>query len=101
MNKSASDSTKAAIMEKLSAVIDPETKTDVVHMRLVKELNVQADGQVSYIFEPSSYLCPLAVPLLIEIKAAVASAPGIQQQTITVRGHVAAQEITKLINTEV
>ncbi len=52
------------IMERLSAVTDPETKTDVVKMRLVEQLKVDEDGRVSFTFQPSSPFCPIAVFLV-------------------------------------
>ncbi len=66
-----------AIMEKLSTVIDPETNVDVVRMRLIEDLQVDANGHVSYTFRPSSPLCPIAVSLSNEIQMAVADVPGV------------------------
>ena len=88
------------VLERLGKVIDPETGADVIRMRLIENLNVKADGQISYTFRPSSPLCPIAVYLVKEIKAAVAAVPGVTNQEITVTGYVAADELTKLINKE-
>ncbi len=87
-----------AILERLQTVIDPETGADVVRMRLVENLIISADGQVSYTFHPSSPLCPIAVFLVQQIKQAVAEVPGVTAQTIEITGYVAAAELTKLIN---
>ena len=89
-----------AIIERLKSVIDPETGADVLRMRLVEDLSVNADGGVSYTFRPSSPLCPIAVFLVQQIKQAVAEVPGVTIQTITVTGYVASEELTKLINQE-
>jgi metal-sulfur cluster biosynthetic enzyme len=86
------------ILERLKTVIDPETGADVVRMRLVENLVVDADGKVSYTFRPSSPLCPIAVFLVQQIKQTVATTPGVTAQQIEVTGYVAAQELTKLIN---
>jgi metal-sulfur cluster biosynthetic enzyme len=91
---------QAAIQERLGKVIDPETGADVLRMRLVEDLVVDADGQVSYTFRPSSPLCPIAVYLVKEIKSAVAEIKGVQKQEITVTGYIAAEELTRLINQE-
>jgi metal-sulfur cluster biosynthetic enzyme len=82
-----------AILQRLSSVIDPETGVDVVRMRLIEAL-----GDVRYTFRPSSPLCPIAVFLVMRIKAAVAEVPGVKQQTIQVAGYVQAEELTELIN---
>ena len=90
-----------AIIERLRLVIDPETRADVVRMRLVEDLTVDYEGRVSYTFRPSSPLCPIAVFLVQQIKQAVAEVPGVTTQQITVMGYVAAEELTKLINKEI
>lgn len=86
------------ILERLSTVIDPETGADVIRMKLVDELVVDNDGRVSYIFRPSSPLCPIAVYLVMQIKEAVAEVKGVVGQTITVKDYVEAEALTKLIN---
>ena len=98
MSNESRDILKDAIFDSLSGVIDPETGADVLRMRLVEDLNVDADGNVSFTFHPSSPLCPIAVYLVKEIKEAVAQVPGIGKQSIKVTGYVAANELTKLIN---
>ena len=89
---------KEAILAQLKTVIDPETGADVVRMRLVEDLVIDPDGNVSYTFRPSSPLCPIAVFLVGQIKQAVATVPGVTTQQIDVAGYVAAAELTKLIN---
>ena len=88
------------ILERLKQVIDPETGADVLRMRLIENLSVDFQGQVSYTFRPSSPLCPIAVYLVKEIKQAVAEVSGVTNQEITVTGYVAADELTQLINKE-
>ena len=98
MKTESNDPLTDAIFECLKGVLDPETRADVLRMRLVEDLNVNADGKVCYTFHPSSPLCPIAVYLVKEIKEAVARVPGVTKQEILVTGYVAAEELTKLIN---
>jgi metal-sulfur cluster biosynthetic enzyme len=49
-------SLEQAIWERLESVIDPETNTNVVRMRLVENLRMDAPGRVRYTFRPSSYV---------------------------------------------
>jgi metal-sulfur cluster biosynthetic enzyme len=87
-----------AIIEQLRQVIDPETGTDVVRMRLVEELGVDGEtGRVRYRFRPSSPLCPLAVPLALSIRDAVAKVPGVTEQEVEVVGYVGAEELMTLL----
>jgi metal-sulfur cluster biosynthetic enzyme len=89
-----------AIAEQLKKVIDPETGADVWRMRLVDNLVVDENGQVSYRFRPSSPLCPIAIPLAQMIKAAVSQVPGVTAQTIEVTNYVQASLLTELLNDE-
>ena len=91
---------RAAILERLSTVIDPETGADVVRMRLVEDLSVDDQGHVSYTFRPSSALCPIAVLLGATIKEMIARVPGVTSQAITVNGYVQAELLTALLNEE-
>lgn len=89
---------QSAILEKLSTVIDPETGADVVRMKLVDDLVGDSNGRVTYTIRPSSYLCPIAVFLAVQIKKAVADVVGVTAQTITVKDYVEAEALTSLIN---
>ena len=84
---------KDAVLEKLTCVIDPETGVDVVHMRLVQ------DGKATYIFRPSSPLCPIAVQLALGIIQAIKDVPGITRQSITVVDYVQADELNEILKT--
>lgn len=92
---------ETAILERLKTVIDPETNTDVVRMRLVENLLADALGKVRYTFRPSSFVCPIAVMLAVDIKKAVAEVPGVTSQEIAVEGYLMAEELQKLINEEI
>lgn len=101
MSEKEVDQLKEDILKRLELVIDPETGADVLRMRLVEDLVVDANGNVRYTFHPSSPLCPIAVYLVKEIKAAVEEIPKVTKQEITVTGYVAAEELTQLINKEI
>jgi len=88
---------REAILTHLATVIDPETGADVVRMRLIEDLEVEEGGVVRYQFRPSSPLCPLAVPLALSIRAAVAEVDGVTGQKIQVVGYVKAQELNVML----
>jgi metal-sulfur cluster biosynthetic enzyme len=69
-------SLEQAVLERLKAVIDSETDTNVVRMRLVENLWADALGKVRYTVRPSSFVCPISVTLAMDIKKAVAEVPG-------------------------
>lgn len=88
-----------AVIDRLMTVIDPETNTDVIRMRLVQDLAVDASGKATYIFHPSSPLCPIAVPLALSILQAVGEVEGITAQQLTVVDYIGADELNAIINT--
>ena len=88
---------RTAILRRLASVIDPETGVDVVRMRLVEDLMVNENGRVSYKFRPSSPLCPIAVPLSLVIRQAVAEVEGVTGQELQIVGYLRAEELTRWI----
>jgi metal-sulfur cluster biosynthetic enzyme len=87
---------RRAILERLSKVIDPETGVDVVRMRLIEDMSVDANGHVTYKFRPSSPICPIAVPLSAAIKLAVSEVDGVTSQDLEVVGYLQAGALTEL-----
>jgi metal-sulfur cluster biosynthetic enzyme len=88
---------RAAILDRLSTVIDPETGVDVVRMRLIEDLRVDEHGYVAYKFRPSSPLCPIAVPLSVAIEVAVSQVEGVAGQDMEIVGYIQADELTALL----
>jgi metal-sulfur cluster biosynthetic enzyme len=89
---------KHRVTERLGQVIDPETGVDVMRMRLIEDLQVDSEtGRVCFRFRPSSPLCPLAVTLVLNIREAVASVPGVSEQEIEVVGYVGADELNAML----
>jgi metal-sulfur cluster biosynthetic enzyme len=85
------------ILNRLSAVTDPETGVDVVRMRLIEDLMVDEEGIARYKFRPSSPLCPLAVSLALSIREAVGQVEGVTGQDIEVVGYVGAAELNAML----
>ncbi|MGD1994773.1 MAG: iron-sulfur cluster assembly protein [Anaerolineae bacterium] len=92
------ESLREAVLVQLTGVIDPETGADVVRMRLIEDLTVDAQGVVRYRVRPSSPLCPLAVPLTLSIRQAVAGVEGVTGQEIEVVGYVRAEELNAMLH---
>jgi metal-sulfur cluster biosynthetic enzyme len=88
---------KNAIIEKLAKVLDPEADVDVVRMQLVMDLTIDENGKVTYIFRPSSPLCPIAVPLAMMIIQAINEVEGITGQSITVVDYVEAEKLNEML----
>lgn len=86
-----------SIIEKLQEVIDPETGVDVVRMRLVLDLEVNDENFVSYIFRPSSPLCPIALTLIMDVIEKIKTVSGVAHQKITVVDYAGAEELNKIL----
>ena len=87
-----------AVIEKLAKVLDPETGVDVVRMQLVMDLTIDENGKATYIFRPSSPLCPIAVPLAMMIIQAIKEVEGITGQNITVIDYVEAEKLNEILS---
>ena len=90
---------RQAVIHALKKVIDPETGTDVVRMRLVLDLQTHPDGTAQYTFRPSSPLCPIALTLIMSIIEAVKVVDGINDQKITVIDYTGADELNAILAT--
>jgi len=86
-----------AVIEKLAKVLDPETGVDIVRMKLVMDLTIDENGKATYIFRPSSPLCPIAVPLAMMIIQAIKEVEGITGQNITVVDYVEAEKLNEVL----
>ena len=89
---------EAAVIEKLMTVIDPETGADVIRMRLIQNIKINEGGNISYVFRPSSPLCPIAVPLALDIIQAIREVQGISKQRITVIDYLQADELNEILS---
>ena len=86
-----------AVLEKLKRVIDPETGVDVIRMRLVQDIRIDATGKVTYVFRPSSPLCPIAVQLALAIIQAIGDVPGVLGQSVTVVDYVETDTLNTIL----
>ncbi len=89
---------KEKIIEELKKIIDPELYTDVVALKLVKDIEYNESGQVvSLVFRPSSFLCPLAYSLTFKIKEKLMLLDGVKKVDITVENFIKQDDLNKLL----
>ena len=88
------------IIQKLKEVIDPGTLSDVVGMGLIRNLNMTEDGKVSLEFQPSSPVCPLVLPLALNIQKALKTLSEIKNLKLTVTEHQMAEEVNSYLKEE-
>jgi metal-sulfur cluster biosynthetic enzyme len=88
------------IIQALKEVIDPGTSLDVVSMGLIKNLTVTESGEISLDFQPSSNVCPLALPLALDIQNALKKLNGAKRLSVNVIDHQKADELNKYLQEE-
>mgnify|MGYP000975966441 CR=1 FL=1 len=86
-----------AVIEKLSKVIDPETGVDVIRMKLIQNTRIDESNKLFYEFRPSSPLCPIAVPLVLDIIHAIREIHEISGQSVTVVDYIQADELNNML----
>ena len=89
---------KEKILDSLNHVIDPETRLNVMRMKLVKDLLVSEGGIVSLTFIPSSPVCPLGFQLALSIQTAIKNVEGVDDISMNVEGFVRAEELKKILD---
>ncbi|MDL1955815.1 MAG: iron-sulfur cluster assembly protein [Candidatus Desulfofervidus auxilii] len=72
------------IFSALTQVIDPATGLDVIRMRIIEDLRVDNEGNVSLILHPTSPVCPLAYKVAADIKLAIKKVDGVKDVNIKV-----------------
>ena len=88
------------VIQALKGITDPGTTMDVVSMRLIKNLNVREDGEVSLDFQPSSNVCPLVLTLALKIQNSLKDLNEVKTLGVTVIGHQKADEMNKYLKEE-
>ena len=88
------------IIQKFKEVIDPGTLSDIVGMGLIRNLNVTEDGKVSLDFQPSSPVCPLVLPLALNIQKTLKTLSEIKNLKLTVTEHQMAEEVNSYLKEE-
>lgn len=87
-------------IQTLKEVIDPGTTLDVVSMGLIKNLTVTEEGELSLNFQPSSNICPLALPLALDIQNTLKRLDGVKGLSVKVIDHQKADEVNRYLQEE-
>lgn len=88
------------VIAALKGIVDPGTTLDVMSMGLIKNLRVSDDGEVSLDFQPSSNVCPLVLPLALNIQQVLTNIDEVKNLNLTVIGHQKADEMNRYLQEE-
>ncbi len=89
---------KEKVIAELRKIVDPELYTDIVTLKLVKDIEYnESDQVISLLFRPTSFLCPLAYSLSFEIKEKLMCLDGVKKVNITVENFIKQDDLNKLL----
>lgn len=87
------------VQEIISDIEDPDLHTDIVSLKLVSQIEYdKKNKQVSFLFRPASFLCPIAFSLGLKIKERLLHHPEIDSIKVKVENYVKKQELETLLN---
>ncbi len=75
------------VLEKLSTVIDPDLKKDIVSMGMIKDLEL-ADGNLKFTLELTTPACPFNVEIEDDVRKAVGELPDLKNFDMNVTAKV-------------
>ena len=75
---------KQDVMRALRHAIDPETGVDVVTMKMIKAVAIDAAGNVKIKFQPTTPFCPMISYLVEQIEKAAKKARGANRINVEV-----------------
>lgn len=86
------------ILYKLSEVADPETGLNVIRMGLIRDISFEEKtGEVHLAFRPTSFFCPMAFKLGVDIRDTVKGIAGVNKVDIKVENFARAKELNELL----
>ena len=78
----ASDDLKAAVIEALKSVYDPEIPVDIYELGLIYDVDISEDGDAVITMTLTTPHCPVAESLPNEVELRVLSVPGIRDAVV-------------------
>ncbi len=76
------------ILDALRTVRDPDLHKDIVALKFVKDLRIEADGRVSFTIELTTPACPVKDQMRDQARAAVAAIPGVSAVDVQMTAQV-------------
>ena len=89
---------KKKIEYTLKSFKTPGSAHDVIEKNVIKNLQVDQKGRVSFTFHPVSSACPMAFKLAADIKKTVEQIEGVTDVNINIIDYNRADELMRLLN---
>lgn len=86
------------ILKELEKVVDPEIGVPITQMDLVDDIKIK-DNEVKVDFHLTMPYCPevFAIQIAQDIKKRILSLEGVEKVKVTLKDHVKAEEINKIV----
>lgn len=85
----------------LHEIIDPDLGTDIISLKLITEIEFdQEKKEVSFLFRPASFTCPLAFTLGLQVKEKLLSCSQIEKVNVRVENYVDKEKLEKILNSQ-
>jgi metal-sulfur cluster biosynthetic enzyme len=88
------------VSERLSEVVDEETKRRLGELNIIIEVSETATGSIRILFQPLSAYSPLALDTGRSIRDAALSVDGVQVVRVECAGHMMDELVNRLVNNE-
>ncbi|MCQ6254333.1 metal-sulfur cluster assembly factor [Methanocaldococcus sp.] len=92
--------TKEDVINALKTVADPHVGISIVDMGLVKDIEVDNEGNVKFKLIPTNPACMAILGMAFQAKDAVKSLKGVKNVEVIVEGHLMENEINKMLKEE-
>src|SRR4051812_33686438 len=79
---------EATVLDALRTVRDPDLHKDIVALKFVKDLRIDADGRVSFTIELTTPACPVKDQMRDQARAAVAGIAGVSAVDVQMTAQV-------------
>ncbi|ADG13980.1 metal-sulfur cluster assembly factor [Methanocaldococcus infernus] len=89
---------KEKVLEALKKVSDPHMGLNIVDMGLVKDLEVDEEGNVKFKIIPTNPMCMSALHMAVQAKEEVKKLEGVKKVDVKIEGHVMEDELNKILN---
>ena len=89
--------TKEDVLNALKTVADPHMGISIVDMGLIRDVEVDDEGNVKFKLIPTNPYCMSVMAMAFQAKEAVKSLEGVKKVEVTVEGQVMEKDINEML----
>ncbi|ENN96374.1 hypothetical protein J422_02829 [Methanocaldococcus villosus KIN24-T80] len=89
---------KEDVIKALRKVQDPHMGISIVDMGLVRDIEIDDNGNVKFIITPTNPACMSVLGMAMQAKKVVEELEGVKKVDVKVEGHFMEKEINEMLN---